>query len=54
LNASERVKGDQVDVASDDVFRLAAYGKFQELIVLWIAAGDDLHIDVDRMSSSWM
>jgi hypothetical protein len=47
LNASERVKRDQVGVAGDNVFRFSTYGKFQELIVLWIAAGDDLNLDVD-------
>jgi hypothetical protein len=49
LNASERVEHDQVGVAGDNLFRMTRYGKFQKLVVLWIAAGNDLHIDVDPL-----
>jgi hypothetical protein len=50
FNASERMEHDQVGVTCDDVICLPTDGKLQELIIHWIAAGSDLHMDVNPLS----
>jgi len=47
LNAPERIHRQEVRIASDNMCSLAADGELKDLVVLWIAASGDLHVNVN-------
>lgn len=49
MNTLEGVEHDQISVARDEVIRLSTYSKFKKFIVLWVAAYNDLQIDVNPL-----
>ncbi len=50
LNSLERVEREKVRVAGDDVGRMAAHSKFEELVVLRIAASCYPYAHIDPLS----
>ncbi len=50
MNTLERIEREKVRVAANNVGRMAAHGKFEELVVLRIAASCYPHIHIDPLS----
>jgi hypothetical protein len=49
LNTPERVQREKVRIPGNDVGPLAAYGKFEELVVFWITASLYLSVRVNPL-----
>jgi hypothetical protein len=47
LDPPERIQRNQVSVASNNVRRVPAHRKFEELVILWITANPNSHINLD-------